>query len=152
MKRRNAGFTLIELMLVVAIVAILATIALPSYQGYLVKTRRMDAMATLQEFANAMERYRLSNNTYIGADNGGVPGIADPAVFPAVTPEDGTAYYDLTIESLTLNTFTLRATPIAGKSQAGDGIIELDSTGARRWDEANDFPLWQAEDNNWHKQ
>lgn len=149
--KRNAGYTLLEIMVVVTIVAIVASIAIPNYTGYLRKARRSDAMATLSEFANAMERYKLTNGNYIGADAGAVPGPPVAAVFGSFAPLDGTAYYTLTIEALTTTTYTLRATPVAVLSQATDGIIELDSTGAERWDEDNSgVPPWDANENDWN--
>jgi type IV pilus assembly protein PilE len=64
---RNKGFTLTELMITVAIVAILAAIAYPSYQRYVVTTRRSAAEACLMELAQFMERYYTTHLTYTGA-------------------------------------------------------------------------------------
>jgi type IV pilus assembly protein PilE len=65
--RRDKGFTLIEVMITVAIVAILAAIAYPSYQSHVVKTRRKAAEACLVELAQWMERYYTTNMKYQGA-------------------------------------------------------------------------------------
>lgn len=64
MKVKRKGFTLIELMVTVAIVAILAAIAIPSYSSYVRKTHRADAKAAVMTIATAMEKYLLQNNTY----------------------------------------------------------------------------------------
>jgi len=78
-----AGFTLIELMIVVAIIAVLATIAVPTYNDYVVNARRSEAQSALQEAMNRQERFYTSNNAYtanmtnLGYDNN-----------PAIT-EDG---------------------------------------------------------------
>lgn len=149
--KQNSGFTLIELMIVLAIIVILVSIAYPSYRGYLVKTRRSDAMAVLQQFANAMERYHMTNNDYVGARSGGVGTAPLAAVFPSQAPLDGnTKYYNLTIQAATVDTYTLRATPIVGAAQDGNGMIELDSNGAQRWDENNTPGTWEAEENDWN--
>jgi len=159
--RHNTGFTLVELIVVIAIIGILAAIAYPSYQQYLVKTRRADAMAVLQQFGNAMERQYMSRNSYLGAgtcnSSGGVANSAcAPAasIFPSQAPLDGSRrYYDLTIlDTVTATAYRLRATPIAGTTQATDGIIELDSTGVRYWDNNNDGDTTDTDENNWEEE
>ena len=67
MQKRGAGFTLIELMVAVAVVAILAAIAYPSYTGQIVKTRRSAGAACLMEQAQFMERYYTTNLSYVNA-------------------------------------------------------------------------------------
>ncbi len=62
--RHDRGFTLIELMIVVAIVAVLLLVALPAYQDQLQKGRRTDAMAALQDIAGSMEKFMLDRSTY----------------------------------------------------------------------------------------
>jgi type IV pilus assembly protein PilE len=145
--RRSNGFTLIELMIVVAIVGILAMVAYPSYDSSIKKTRRADAQGALQGLAQAMERHFTSNNTYLGAATGG-GNTGAPGIFPSESPLDGsTKFYNLTISAATATTFTLRAAPKGG--QAGDGNMELDNTGAKRWDSGDDG--FDASDNYWTK-
>lgn len=139
MKRTTHGFTLIELMVTVAIVAILAAIAYPSYRDQVNSSRRSDAQGALSSFALAMERYYTSTNSYLGAaGTQAVPANSGaPWVFAAEAPLDGaTKYYNLTIKAgATQSSYTLVATPKG--AQAGDGVMELDSTGVRRWDRDN---------------
>ena len=139
----NRGFTLVELMIVVAIIGILTMIAYPSYQDHVERTRRADSQGALMGLANAMERHFTANNTYKGAaDSGSDTGA--PAIYPDEAPVDGSAkYYNLTIESADATKYTLRATPKNG--QAGDGILELTSTGIRSWDRNNDGTTTTAE-------
>lgn len=66
--RRGAGFTLIEVMVVVAIIGILASIALPSYQQHVLHTHRSAAKACISQHAQFMERYYTTNMTYVGAN------------------------------------------------------------------------------------
>ena len=74
-RRDNAGFTLLELMIVVAVIAILAAIAYPSYQESVRKGRRAEARAALAELIQQQERYMTQNNTYkdFSADDTDVP-------------------------------------------------------------------------------
>lgn len=146
--RGARGFTLIELMIVIAIVAILAAIAIPSYRNQVVKTNRSDAMAVLQGFAQAMERYYAQNNTYSGAAAGGADTGA-PTVFPAQSPLDGAARYSLTIQAANAASYTLRATPVAGSTQVGDGYLEITNAGQRRWDRNNDGDTGDTGETSW---
>lgn len=63
-ERKSRGFTLIELMVVVAIVAILAAVAIPGYRNYVLRAGRTDALVAVNEVAMAQERYRLDHNAY----------------------------------------------------------------------------------------
>jgi len=69
MRNKATGFTLIELMIVVAVIAILAAIAYPSYQAHVTKTRRVAAGACLVELSQFAERYYTTKMTYVGAQN-----------------------------------------------------------------------------------
>ena len=64
----NAGFTLVELMVVVVIISLLAMVAVPSYNTSVSKARRADAQSSLSNFANVMERFFTENGTYLGAE------------------------------------------------------------------------------------
>jgi len=149
MHLKTKGFTLIELMIVVAIIGILATIAYPSYQEQVKSSRRADAKGALAGLASAMERHSTANNTYLGAGTtGGNTGA--PTIFPDEAPLDGsTKFYDLTIQAASATTYTLRATPKNG--QVGDGYLELLSTGQKRWDTNNNNSTADAGESDWDK-
>ncbi len=151
--KNQQGFTLIELMIVVAIIGILAGIAYPSYQDSIKKSRRADAKGALMGFANAMERYYTENNSYCGAavtDATDCPAATGaPTIFSTTSPVDGgSALYNLTIASATATTYNLRATPTG--PQAGDGLLEINNTESRgRWDRNNDGDTTDAGENTW---
>lgn len=144
--KKQSGFTLIELMIVVAIIGIIAAIAYPSYSDHVDRARRSDAQGALVGLAAAMERHYATNNSYQGAASGGADTGA-PAIYPDEVPLDGNnKSYDLTIQSAAATSFTLRAAPKG--AQAGDGMLELDSTGIRRWDSDGDGSFGTGE-NTW---
>ncbi len=137
MKYRTSGFTLIELMIVVVIIGIMATIGYPSYQDSVKKSRRGDAQSALLGFAAAMERrYVNGANTYLGAANAGAnTGTPAATLYPSQAPLDGNPkVYDLTIAAATATSYTLRADPITGGLMDGDGYLELLSNGQKQWD------------------
>lgn len=142
-KTRTKGFTLIELMIVIAILGILAAIAIPAYQDSVRKAKRADAQGALMGLANAMERYFTTNNTFLGAAAGGADTGA-PAIFSTQVPVDGgTAYYNLTISAATASSYTLTAT--ATGSQAGDTdctTLTITNTGLRGATGADTSVCW----------
>lgn len=110
--KKSHGFTLIELMIAVAIIGILAAIALPSYQNYVKQARRTDAQAYMLDLALKEEKYRVNNASY-----------ADHTVLGVVN----TTYYTFTIAAAA-NTYTISA---AAANDAGCTPLTLTETGAK---------------------
>ncbi len=112
---RHAGFTLIELMIVLVILAILAAIALPSYQEYIMRGRLMDAHARLADLRAQMERYYLDHRTFqYNATT--TCGIDDPAINMTSTYNaDGGRSFDFSCSAGTGTTYLLTATGRAAK-------------------------------------
>lgn len=112
--RPARGFTLIELMVVVGIVAILVAIAVPSYSFAVRKGKRGQAKADLVAFAQIAERYRTINNTYSGLSHG----TSDTdEINPPQSPDSGTADYAIAIAVAADGlTYELTATPQGGQT------------------------------------
>lgn len=147
---RQSGFTLVELMIVTVIVAILAAIAYPSYQNQVSAGRRADAQSALMGLAQAMERQFTEEGTYAKADGDDSDESAvsvAPTIFPSQAPIDGSQkFYNLRIINASATAYTLQAIPIAGGGQAGDGILQLTSVGAKSWDRSNDGSFSSGEE------
>lgn len=131
----DKGFSLIELMIVIAIVGILAGIAWPSYQEHVRSSNRSQAMGALMGLAQAMERHFTQTGSYKGAAMGGND-TGPPEIYAAESPIDGSRKnYDLVIVSAERSSYLLQA--VAKNSQLGDGNIQLSSSGAKAWDRDN---------------
>lgn len=124
------GFTLIELMVTVAIVAILATIAYPLYLHQLVEGRRSAAEATLMDIAQREEQYVLDQRQYAA----GADATTVSTNLSVTIPSNVTQFYSISVNAAAGPPpgFTATAAPIAGTAQAGDVTLTIDQTGSKQ--------------------
>ncbi len=123
MKRANQkGFTLIEMMIAVAIVGILAAIALPSYQQHVIRSHRSAAQSEMMDIANREQQYLLANRAY-----------ANKTTLAAsyTLPGDVSAKYDydITVGATAVPTYLITFSPTG--TQVGDGDLTLSSDGVK---------------------
>ncbi len=132
MKEKQQGFTLVEIIIVIAIIAIMASIAVPSYQSTVKKVRRGDAESMMELFRQAMERHYSKRYSYAGASESGDIGV--PRIFYQYSPGSGEEkYYQLEINRAGVDCFELKATPIADTAQQDEpcGVLYLNHAGQR---------------------
>ena len=133
-RRGQHGFTLIELMIAVAIIGILMRLAYPAYTASVKKSRRADAKTALLDVAQREERWMATANVYsVSAPELGYnAGTTITTAAPMNVLTGSTAFYQVAVSMPTTTTFTVTATPITGTSQAKDTqcmAFTLDQTG-----------------------
>ena len=141
------AFTLLEVMVVVALLAILSTLAYASYGESVRKSNRGDAQAALSGLASAMQRYYTEQtpSTYVSAA-ASTPGAPKSTVFPSQSPLDGARkHYNLIIQSASASVYAVRAVPIAGGAQANDkcGTLTMTSAGQKGINGGDTGVTWQ---------
>jgi type IV pilus assembly protein PilE len=134
----QAGFTLIEVMVVVAIIGVLASLAYPSYREYVARSRRAEARAILIAAQQWMERFYTENFRY--DQNSAGTAVTDSSQFPSrftvsPVPGQGTPVYDLSVivTAGVRDVYAVRATRKAGTSMSSDrcGDFEIDHFGRK---------------------
>ena len=146
---RQKGFTLLELMIVVAIIGVLAAIAWPAYQDYVNEGQRADAKTTLTDLAAKQERFYTlqspatyaSDVTSLGGTTSGTTMPSEQGIYTITLKnetKDGTSCKDTSAPVTVYSCYTLTATPAAGKGQEDDPqcwTIALDNQG-NKWSQA----------------
>lgn len=137
---RQAGVTLIELLITVVIIGILASIAYPSYQSYVLRANRAAAQGVLMEAAQFLERNYTTNNCYhrsngdcatARSSNACVTGTAGDVSLAGlcVAPKEGTARHNISFTSIVSQSYTLQAVPIGADALCG--TLTLTNAGAK---------------------
>ena len=128
----NKGITLIELLVVIGIVGILAAIAIPSYNSYMVRARRSDAKTVLEQVRAAQEMWRAERGSY-AIDGGGATAevrLQTTMGVPGSPIGGASGDYTWALTVKTGTTFTARATPTSAR-QAADGWLQIDQDGTK---------------------
>lgn len=128
MKKENeAGFTLVELMVTVAIIGILAAIAYPSYTQYVLRANRAEARSMLLENAQFLERNFTTANRYDQDSAGNA--IGNSQLPRQTSPVNGAAKYNISFDAIASQTFTLKAVPTGSMTGDACGDFTLTNTG-----------------------
>lgn len=131
MKAKHSGFTLVELMIVVAVIGIISAVAIPSYRSHVVTANRAEAQAFMADCSTKLERHFSQNMTWAGATLSSICPVPPTSSSPLSTN------YAITLPTATSSAYLLRA--VAQGSQASDKCVtlEINSAGSRSGRDSN---------------
>lgn len=116
------GFSLIELMIVLALIATLSVVAIPNYQNYVIKVRRLEASVLLVQISQSLETFYAKHYSYVG-----FPSAAMPSQSPSHSRDK---YYDISA-TLSMSTFLLQATPVNSQLRDSCAVLSLNHAGVK---------------------
>ena len=121
-QRQGRGFTLVEVMIAVAVIGILTAVALPSYRQHVANSRRADARAAILSLAQVMERWYTERGTYVGAT------VGASGIYLSASPQ---GYYTMSISAQDATTFTISAAPAGAQTGDACGSYTYTQAGTR---------------------
>lgn len=154
MRVQNGGFTLMELLVALVILALISAISVPIYSSYAKRTYRTQAQADLLSCAQGLERFAAVNFSYENSADSDADGVGDSDTGPVAAEicqprSQAENRYQLSVTS-TVSTYLLTATP-SGGTVANDGFMTIDEAGMRGWDCNNDGDTADANETSWEE-
>lgn len=131
--QRVGGFTLIELMVVIAIIAIIAAIAIPSYTEQVKKGRRAEAARFVGDLQLRLEQWRAENPCYGQSGAGGCPAYTASGTYPTVPNSTTSPYYTIAIATAAPTAYSITATPTGVQSGDRCGVLTATQGGKPTW-------------------
>ena len=132
---KQHGFSLVEIMIALFVLAILLAIAIPSYERYKIKVNRVAAQSELIEMGSVLQQYLITQRSFTKANNTDIT-LLDLNLTTQLPRHETPKLYEVDLTA-TASTWQLKATPIEKTRQADNGILILNSKGYRCWDEQN---------------
>ena len=143
-RRAARGFTLVEVLVVMTIAGILASIAIPSYRAYAMRAHRADARVAMMQVAQWLERQYATTNSFCPGGGSTCPGYELPAAMRRI-PATGRQTYELSLRQLDADSYRIAAAPSAGGPMARDrcGTLTLDNAGRRGQQGGTEADCWR---------